>query len=169
MSWTLRTHRVPSQILREVRLVRVLMPDEPRGLLFLNDGQNLFTKTRTVGTPERWRADEAVRVVPDLAIVGIDNAGRHRGRDYLPYPNPADPLGRRPQGDRYVAFVVDELLGWVARRYPQLTRLRHVGIGGSSPTCARPRRCRDGSTSRSGRPSRAIRRRARGSSRTRSS
>lgn len=132
MSWTLRTHRVPSQILREVRLIRVLMPDEPRAVLLLNDGQNLFTKTRTVGTPERWRADEAARVVPDLAIVGIDNAGRQRGRDYLPYPNPTDPLGRRPQGDRYVAFVVDELLGWVARRYPQLTRPRHVGIGGSS-------------------------------------
>ena len=132
MTWTLRTHRVPSDILREVRLVRVLMPDEPRAVLFLNDGQNLFTKTRTVGSLERWRAEEAAGLVPGLAIVGIDNAGRHRGRDYLPYPNPGDPLGRRPQGDRYVAFVVDELLAWTARRYPQLARPRHVGIGGSS-------------------------------------
>lgn len=132
MSWTLRTHRVPSDILREVRLIRVLTPDEPRAVLLLNDGQNLFTRPRTVGSPERWRAEEAVALVPGLAIVGIDNAGRHRGRDYLPYPNPADPLGRRPQGDRYVAFVVDELLGWLARRYPQLARPQHLGIGGSS-------------------------------------
>lgn len=132
MSWTLRTHRVPSRILGEVRLVRVLMPERPRSVLFLNDGQNLFRTPRTVGTPERWRAEVAAQSVPGLAIVGIDNAGRARARDYLPYPNPADPLGRRPRADRYVAFVVDELLGWVARRYPQLTRPRHVGIGGSS-------------------------------------
>ena len=132
MTWTLRTHRVPSAILREVRLVRVLMPSAPRAVLFLNDGQNLFTRPRTVGTPERWRADEAARAAPDLCIVGIDNSGRRRGRDYLPYPNPADPLGRAPRGDRYAAFVVEELLGWCARRYPQLARPRHVGIGGSS-------------------------------------
>jgi predicted alpha/beta superfamily hydrolase len=128
----LRTHRVPSRILHEVRLVRVLMPDDARAVLFLNDGQNLFTRPRTVGTPEKWRADEAARAVPDLAIVGIDNAGPGRARDYLPYPNASDPLGRRPRGDRYADFIVDELLGWVARRYPQLARPRYVGIGGSS-------------------------------------
>lgn len=132
MTSTLRTHRVPSAILGEVRVVRVLMPPAPRAVLFLNDGQNLFTRPRTVGTPERWRADDAARAIPDLAIVGIDNSGRRRGRDYLPYPNPSDPLGRVARGDRYAAFVVEELLGWVARRYPQLTRPRHAGIGGSS-------------------------------------
>lgn len=129
---TLRTHRVPSRILGEVRLVRVLMPDEPRAVILLNDGQSLFTRPRTVGTPEKWRADEAARIVPDLAVVGIDNAGERRARDYLPYPNANDPLGRRPRGGRYSDFIVEELLGWVARRYPQLTRPRHVGIGGSS-------------------------------------
>lgn len=131
-SWTLRTHRVPSRVLREVRLVRVLTPEHPRSVLFLNDGQNLFARPRYIGTPERWRADEAVLAVPDLAIVGIDNAGRGRGRDYLPYPNPGDPLGRTPRGDRYSAFLVDELLGWFGSRYPQLTPPRHIGIGGSS-------------------------------------
>lgn len=132
MTWTLRTHRVPSAILREVRLVRVLMPSAPRAVLFLNDGQNLFTRPRTVGTPVKWRADEAVRAVPDLAVVGIDNAGEGRARDYLPYPNASDPLGRRPRGDRYSDFIVEELFGWLARRYPALTRPKHVGIGGSS-------------------------------------
>ncbi|HEX4744017.1 MAG TPA: alpha/beta hydrolase-fold protein [Candidatus Limnocylindria bacterium] len=112
--------------------MRVLMPDEPRAVLFLNDGQNLFTRPRTVGTPEKWRADEAAARVPGLAIVGIDNAGRQRARDYLPYPNASDPLGRRPRGGRYADFIVEELFGWVARRYPQLARPRHVGIGGSS-------------------------------------
>lgn len=40
MSVPLRTHRVPSRALREERRVRVLMPDEPRAVLVLNDGQN---------------------------------------------------------------------------------------------------------------------------------
>ena len=67
MTWTLRTHRVPSAILGEVRLVRVLMPSAPRAVLFLNDGQNLFTRQRTVGTPERWRADMAARAAGTAA------------------------------------------------------------------------------------------------------
>jgi len=132
VSATLRTHRVASRILHEVRLVRVFMPDEPRAALFLNDGQNIFTRPRTVGTREKWGADTAAALVPGLAIVAIDNAADGRGRDYLPYANPADPLGRRPQGDRYLAFVVEELLGWLAGRYPESRRAKRVGIGGSS-------------------------------------
>lgn len=132
MSATLVAHRVTSRILREVRVVRALVPDEPRALLILNDGQNIFSRPRTVGSREKWDADGAARQLPGLAIVAIDNAGPGRGRDYLPYPNPTDPLGRRPRGDRYVAFVVEELLGWLARRYPPLARPRHCGIGGSS-------------------------------------
>lgn len=132
MSPTLVTHRVTSRILREVRVVRALIPDDPRALLILNDGQNVFSRPRTVGSREKWNADTAARALPDLAIVAIDNAGDGRGRDYLPYPNPADPLGRRPRGGRYAAFVVEDLLGWLAARHPRLARVRHRGIGGSS-------------------------------------
>lgn len=132
MSTTLLTHRVTSRVLREVRVVRALIPDEPRALLILNDGQNVFSRPRTVGSREKWHADGAAQQVRELAIVAVDNSGEGRGRDYLPYPNPTDPLGRRPRGDRYVAFVVEELLGWIARRYPQLARPRHCGIGGAS-------------------------------------
>lgn len=110
----------------------MLMPDEPRAVLVLNDGQNVFSRPRSFGTREKWLADEAAALVPGLAVVAVDNAGDGRGRDYLPYPNRADPLGRRPHGDRYAAFVVEELLGWVARRYPQVSRAKHRGIGGSS-------------------------------------
>lgn len=128
----LRRHRVPSRILREERLVRVLAPERPRGLLLLNDGQNVFSRPQTVGAREKWAAEAAAALVPGLAVVAIDSARDRRGRDYLPYANPADPLGRRPRGDRYVAFLVEELLGWLAERYPQLARPGHTGIGGSS-------------------------------------
>jgi predicted alpha/beta superfamily hydrolase len=123
---------VPSRVLREVRLVRVLMPAAPTAVLLLNDGQNLFARARTVGTRERWDVERAATAVPHLAIVGIDHARAARARDYLPCANPADPLARRPRGDRYVSFIVDELLGWIARRYPEVARARHLGIGGSS-------------------------------------
>ena len=124
---------MPSAVLGETRLVRVYVPDRPRDLLLLNDGQNVFTRPLTVGSAVKWRADEAAAAVaPRLAIVAIDHTGRSRARDYLLYPNRIDRLARRPRGERYVAFVVDELLAWIARAYPALAAPRHLGIGGSS-------------------------------------
>jgi predicted alpha/beta superfamily hydrolase len=124
---------VASAVLGETRLVRVYVPDRPRDLLLLNDGQNVFTRPLTVGSAVKWRADEAAAAVaPRLAIVAIDHTGRSRARDYLLYPNRIDRLARRPRGERYVAFVVDELLAWIARAYPALATPRHLGIGGSS-------------------------------------
>ncbi|CAN5188335.1 hypothetical protein BH18CHL2_BH18CHL2_04250 [soil metagenome] len=129
----LKTHRVASARLGVRRLVRVLMPKEPRAILVLNDGQNVFTRPVTVGATHRWRADEVAAVVaPRLAIVGIDHARGARAVDYLPYPNPRDPRALRPQGDRYTAFVVDELLGWLVRTYPRAAQATHLGIGGAS-------------------------------------
>ena len=129
----MRTHRVASSRLGVRRLVRVLMPEEPRAVLLLNDGQNVFTRPVTVGTAHRWRADEVAAVVaPHLAVVGIDHARSARAVDYLPYPNARDPLGLAPQGDRYTAFVVEELLAWLVRAYPAVARADHVGIGGAS-------------------------------------
>ena len=113
--------------------MRALVPNEPRDLLILNDGQNVFTRPPTVGTPVKWRAEEAAAAVaPRLAIVAVDHAERSRARDYLLYPNRIDRLSQHPRGERYVAFVVDELLGWIARTYPALAPVRHLGIGGSS-------------------------------------
>jgi predicted alpha/beta superfamily hydrolase len=124
-------HRVPSTALQEVRLVRVLMPAAPRDLLILNDGQNVFTRPRTTGSREKWRADEiAPAVAPHLAIVAVD--GGRRARDYLPYRDPTTPSAERPGADRYLAFLTDELLPWIAAAYPRLAAPRHLGIGGSS-------------------------------------
>ncbi len=128
----LRTHRLPSASLRETRLVRVLMPAAARDLLILNDGQNVFSLPRTIGSRVKWRADETVEdVAPALAIVAVDNSPR-RARDYLPYRDPTTQSVDRPAAGRYVEFVTAELLPWLARAYPQLARPRHLGVGGSS-------------------------------------
>jgi enterochelin esterase-like enzyme len=135
---------VRSRALGAVRTVRVWTPaHEPPGIrfdvLYLNDGQSLFGD----GNPETggggWRADRAAgallsarRIVP-LMIVGIDNAGdRARGIDYLPVPDPFETAPDRPGADRYLRFVVDELMPLVNRRYPTRVGPAHTGFGGSS-------------------------------------
>lgn len=128
----LRTHRLPSVALRETRLVRVLMPASPRDLLILNDGQNVYSLPRTIGSRAKWCADEVAPVIaPGLAIVAVDHTD-HRARDYLPYRDPMTPSIDRPGADRYVEFLTAELLPWLARAYPQLAPPRHLGVGGSS-------------------------------------
>jgi predicted alpha/beta superfamily hydrolase len=129
---TLRTHRLGSSALRDVRLVRVLIPASPRDLLILNDGQNVFSLPRTIGSREKWLADESgPTVTPRLAIVAVDHRDR-RVRDYLPYRDPTTASREGPAADRYAEFLVTELLPWLARTYPPLARPRHVGVGGSS-------------------------------------
>jgi predicted alpha/beta superfamily hydrolase len=135
---------VRSRALHATRTVRVWTPSgEPRGtrydVLYLNDGQNLFGD----GNPETggggWRADDAAstllashRLAP-LLVVGLDNAGdRSRGIDYLPVPDPFEDHPAAPGADRYLRFVIDEVMPLVARRYPIRTGPDHTGFGGSS-------------------------------------
>ncbi len=135
---------VRSRALGATRTVRVWTPArQPRGarydVLYLNDGQNLFGD----GSPDTggvgWRADEAAaaliaahRIGP-LMIVGIDNAGdRSRGVDYLPVPDPFEPQPAPPGADRYLRFVIDELIPRIDRSYPTARGAAHTGFGGSS-------------------------------------
>jgi predicted alpha/beta superfamily hydrolase len=126
------------------RTIRVWTPpDLARGVrcdvLYLNDGQNLFGDG-PYDDGGGWHADTgaakliADRSIPPLIVVGIDNGGddRARGIDYLPVPDPfeADPA---PSGaDRYLDFVIGEVMPYVNARYPTLTGPAHTGFGGSS-------------------------------------
>jgi enterochelin esterase-like enzyme len=133
-----------SHALDATRTVRVWTPPAlPHGVrsdvLYLNDGQNLFGD----GDPESggggWHVDEtAARLIADheigsLLVVGIDNAGdRSRGIDYLPVRDPfsADPA--EPGADRYLRFVIDELIPYINKHYATLRGSEHTGFGGSS-------------------------------------
>ncbi|HET8569128.1 MAG TPA: alpha/beta hydrolase-fold protein [Candidatus Limnocylindria bacterium] len=125
-----RVHRVRSRILRGARTVRALVPPEPRALLVLADGANVFSEPRA--SRRTWGADRAARALDGLAIVAVD-AGRTRTRDYLPYP---DPRARRRRlayrADRYAAFLAEELLPFLERRHPALAGITLRGVGGSS-------------------------------------
>jgi enterochelin esterase-like enzyme len=133
-----------SAALAAARTIRVWTPpDLARGVrcdvLYLNDGQNLFGD----GPYEDgggWHADDSAakliadRAIDPLIIVGIDNGGDDRARavDYLPVPDPFEKDPAPPGADRYLSFVIDEVIPYVNAHYPTQTGAAHTGFGGSS-------------------------------------
>jgi predicted alpha/beta superfamily hydrolase len=145
----LRIERFASAVFGNTRALRVLVPpgydapgnrDRRYPVLYLNDGQNLFDAATSTFNRLEWRVDETVREladagrIPELIVVGIDHAGR-RGRfhEYFPYVDAfLDPPDPDPQGARYPAFLVDEVLPFVESRYRVAREAGGRGVGGSS-------------------------------------
>jgi enterochelin esterase-like enzyme len=140
----LDVRQLHSRALEAIRTVRVWTPPNLRrgtrcDVLYLNDGQNLFGDGDPDSGGGGWRVDEAAArliaagTIPPLIVVGIDNAGdRARGIDYLPVPDPFQDHPEPSGADRYLSFVLDELMPWVKKRYPVRTGPAHTGFGGSS-------------------------------------
>jgi predicted alpha/beta superfamily hydrolase len=139
----LRVHDFYSRIFRNTRKLRVWLPPDYNEagnvrypVLYLQDGQNLFDRAIAFGGVE-WQVDEtADRLidegkVPPMIIVGIDNTGRDRMREYIPYRSFNPPV-LRPQGKRYPDFMLREVLPFVEREYRVAKGPEHTGIGGSS-------------------------------------
>ncbi len=141
----LRLHEFHSRIFRNTRFLRVWLPpgyDDPENaglhypVLYLNDGQNLF-EAATSFTGIEWQVDETgdrlIRegVVPPMIIVGVDNAGRARIREYMPHRS-LHPMMMRAHGTRYPAFLFKEVFPFMARNYRVATGPENTGLGGSS-------------------------------------
>jgi predicted alpha/beta superfamily hydrolase len=140
---SLRIHELRSRVFRNTRLVRVwLPPDYDKGggtrypVLYLNDGQNLFEPaTAFVGV--HWQVGEtASRLIVEkkirpLIIVGIDNAGKNRAREYLPYKT-RDPKVPVVKGTLYPRFLKREVMPLIEGHYAVLTGPKNTGLGGSS-------------------------------------
>jgi predicted alpha/beta superfamily hydrolase len=73
----------------------------------------------------------AEKKIPPLIIVGIDNTGENRIREYIPYRT-ADPPVPRPLGRRYPEFLVREVMPLVEKNYRVDKGPEHTGLGGSS-------------------------------------
>ena len=131
-------HRHRIRIGSSVRTVRVWLPVEPpHGVLFLLDGQNVFSR-KTSSRPS-WNADLVAReliaraAIPPIAIVGLHAAeGTRRWEEYLPYPDPYNAGARRFAADRFADVVVPAAMRAVGERHPALARARRLAIGGSS-------------------------------------
>jgi predicted alpha/beta superfamily hydrolase len=141
----LRLHEFSSRIFRNARFLRVWLPpgyDDPGNankyypVLYLNDGQNLFESVSSF-TGIEWQADEtADRLIregsiPPMIIVGIDNAGKDRLREYMPHRS-MHPVMLRVQGKYYPDFLIKEVMPFVERNYRAATRPEDTGLGGSS-------------------------------------
>ena len=141
----LRLHEFQSRIFRNTRFLRVWLPPgyddaENAGrrypVLYLNDGQNLFEPSTSFNGVE-WQVDETADrliregVVPPMIIVGIDNTGKDRIREYMPHRS-LHPMILRVQGTCYPAFLFKEVFPYIARNYRVAIGPENTGLGGSS-------------------------------------
>ena len=141
----LRLHEFRSRLFRNTRFLRVWLPpgyDEAENserhypVLYLNDGQNLFEASSSF-TGVEWQvdetADQAIRegAVPPMIVVGLDNAGKERLREYMPHRS-MHPVMLRVQGKYYPDFLMKEVMPFVERTYRVATSPENTGLGGSS-------------------------------------
>jgi predicted alpha/beta superfamily hydrolase len=141
----LRIHQFKGRIFRNPRFIRIWLPpgyDEISNqgrrypVLYLNDGQNLF-ESATSFTGVEWQVDETADrliregVIAPMIVVGLDNGGRDRFREYMPHRS-LQPMMLRVQGRRYPDFLMKEVMPFVARTYRVATGPESTGLGGSS-------------------------------------
>ncbi len=141
----LRLHEFRSGIFRNTRFLRVWLPqgyDDAENserhypVLYLNDGQNLFEAAVSFGGVE-WQVDETADrliregAVPPMIVVGLDNTGKDRLREYMPHRS-MHPVMLRVQGKRYPEFLMKEVMPFVEQRYRVATSPENTGLGGSS-------------------------------------
>jgi enterochelin esterase-like enzyme len=141
----LRLHEFRSRIFRNTRFLRVWLPpgyDDPSNaghrypVFYLNDGQNLFESISSFNGTE-WQVDETADrlirdgVIPSMIIVGIDNAGKNRLREYMPHRS-LQPMLMRVKGSRYPDFLTKDVMPFMARNYRVAAGPENTGLGGSS-------------------------------------
>ncbi|HTR22877.1 MAG TPA: alpha/beta hydrolase-fold protein [Terriglobales bacterium] len=140
---TLHLHELRSRIFKNSRFVRVWTPPgygDPPGtrypVLYLNDGQNLFEASTAFGGMH-WQVGEtagrliAEKKMPPLVIVGIDNTGKNRIREYLPWRSP-DVKTLIVRGKLYPNFLQREVIPLVESQYALLSGPENTALGGSS-------------------------------------
>ncbi|MFY9744539.1 MAG: alpha/beta hydrolase-fold protein [Candidatus Sulfotelmatobacter sp.] len=141
----LRLHEFRSRIFRNTRFLRIWLPpgyDDRENeskhypVLYLNDGQNLFEASSSFAGVE-WQVDETADrliregAVAPLIIVGIDNTGKDRLREYMPHRS-VYPMMLRVQGKYYPDFLFKEVMPFVERNYRIVAAPEQTGFGGSS-------------------------------------
>ena len=141
----LRLHEFHSRIFKNHRYLRVWLPPNYEDaqnagrrypVLYLNDGQNLFEPSTSFNGVE-WQVDETADrliregAVPPMIIVGMDNTGKDRLREYMPHRS-MHPRMLRVQGRHYPDFLMKEVMPFVENTYCVATGPENTGLGGSS-------------------------------------
>jgi predicted alpha/beta superfamily hydrolase len=104
-------------------------------VLYVHDGQNVFDAATSFSG--EWGIDETLDRLQangqDPAgsiVVAIDNGGRYRGDEYIPWRNAGLKMGG--QGGAYVDFLAQTLKPYVDAHYRTRTDAAHTGVAGSS-------------------------------------
>ena len=137
-----------SKIFENTRTIRVLLPpgysdeankDKRYPVLYMLDGQNLFDVCLSFNKKQEWRVDETVLeltntgAIPPMIVVGIDNAGAQRSREYLPWKdNLFQPKMAEPEGRRHPEFLETEVMPAIDSKYRTAKGAENTAIGGSS-------------------------------------
>lgn len=114
-----------------VYLPRAFTPEEPRFLLVMFDGQNLFDDAPSLAGG--WHLHEAVEKLerarrPAPIVVGIDHGGGERLAELAPFPH-ADQEGRL---DAFLGWTIGALLPALGASLPLHPPQLGVAVGGSS-------------------------------------
>lgn len=146
--------KLESKYIAPTKVVVWLPPDyntsEQRyGVVYMHDGQNLFDPKRS-NFNKVWAADKsALRLIAagktkPFIIVGIDQPGEDRGRQYFPRAMADllsqavhDKLASQGNGkpiisDEYLRFIVEELKPKIDCEYRTRPDRKHTAIAGSS-------------------------------------
>ncbi len=132
------------------RTIRVLLPpgyDDPKStptrypVMYFTDGVAVFAppgRNLPAVAEELWEAN----ALPRLILIGVDNGActrestnplADRASEYLPYQDQSwDEPRPEARGGRFPAFLIDEVMPEVARRYRVATGAGSTGLGGSS-------------------------------------
>ena len=101
-------------------------------VLYMHDGQNLFNEqTAPFG---EWGIDECLdslqnQIGKEAIVVGIDNGGDKRMKEYNPYNHVEYGNG---EGKEYVEFLVNTLKPFIDSKYRTKRAVEYTMIGGSS-------------------------------------
>jgi predicted alpha/beta superfamily hydrolase len=99
-------------------------------VLYMHDGQNLFDRaTSYVG--QDWEVDETLEKLSaeglEAIIVGLNNLGDQRLKEYNPFPHFHSGLG-----GTYLEFIVNAVKPIIDRDFRTLPGRAHTGLMGSS-------------------------------------
>lgn len=134
----LETHYLDVPYAAEARRVRVLLPQDYLKdanlfypVVYFHDGQNIFYDHESYSR-HSWKTIEMIQKNPDLPkmiLVGIDNDGDNRMKEYLPWKVTGEYGG---QGDAYAAFVMDCVKPFIDKTYRTKSEKKHTAMVGSS-------------------------------------
>ena len=118
------------------RTIRVYLPagyaasKRKYPVIYMHDGQNLFTgNTSFAGS---WLVDSTLKTFPtdkQAIVAGIDNSGQYRMAEYNAYTSK---YATKPDGDAYLAFIVNTLKPHIDSLYRTKKDAKHTAIAGSS-------------------------------------